>query len=74
VLAVTSRKVTHASTLATFGKWLIGAMLLAQQWDSVRPAECLILGVSSSGGGLFGRPVILMDPGRSLFGLTFCVR
>jgi hypothetical protein len=38
-----------------------------------RKAANRIVSLSSSGGGLFGRPVILTDPGRFLFVAEFTV-
>ncbi len=38
---------------------------VAQQWNSASGRVAVLLAVSSSGGGLFGRPVILWIRGAS---------
>src|SRR4029077_1214519 len=56
---VTSRKVTHATTAPGFGKWLIRAIQSLKRGISHSGRVAISLWVSSSGGGLFKRPVIL---------------
>jgi hypothetical protein len=62
---VTSRKVTHATTGPGFGKWLVRAIQSLKRGMSHSGRVAISLRVSSSGGGLFKRPVILWM--RALF-------
>src|SRR5689334_8827709 len=53
-------------------RWPVGARPLAQRWHLQSEAVILLSPLSSSGGGLFGRPVIRKDLGRFLIlGLFF---
>ena len=68
---VTDHKVTHASTVLVLRQWPDRAIRVPQKRDFLIETSAVFFRTSSSGGGLFGRPVILMDPGRFLFAASF---
>jgi len=58
--------VGHITKVYCFGKWLFRAIVAPTMVGFLPRPVFRIFGVSSSGGGLFGRPVILNESGALL--------